>query len=135
MCNEDAGSNALQQCNVGGLVVVVGDESAGLELHLRCVEGVEGGITDKAGSGPLGVEGSLGPCVEAVALGSGVVSLNIANGGSCDYVFAGDPGRATTLRRVCEVDCVALIEKVRGPARAIVGCIEEVLGLGINISF
>ena len=77
----------------------------------------------------------MGPYVEAVALRGGEVCLDVANGGSFDSAFAGDPRRATTLGWVCQVDCVALVEKVGGPARAIVGCIEEILGLRVRARF
>lgn len=81
------------------------------------------------------MEECLRPCVEAVALRGGEVSLGVANRDYCDYALAGDPGRATTLGWICEVDCVALIEKVGSPARTVVGCVEEVLGLGIRVNY
>ena len=104
-----------------------------MELYLGGIEGVEGGITDEAGSWPLRVEGGLGPCVEAVALGGSEVGLDVANGGNCDCAVAGDPGRATALGWICEIYCVALIEEVGGPARAIIWCVEEILGFGVRI--
>ena len=45
------------------------------------------------------------------------------------------PGRATTLCLVCEIDFVALTEEVRGPAFAVVGCVQPVgacLGGAVN---
>ena len=41
---EDTGSEGVQQRDVGGFVVRVGDVRVGLQLDLGAVEGVEDGI-------------------------------------------------------------------------------------------
>lgn len=46
-------SNLIKESVVCGFSIVIRYKCAGLELYLRCVESVEDGVTNEAGTGPL----------------------------------------------------------------------------------
>lgn len=71
---------------------------------------------------------SLRPFVRCKFFGRGEVFLNIANWHGFDAAAcARDVRRTTTLRWIGQIDCIALPEKIRGPAFATIRGVEKVL--------
>lgn len=90
------------------------------------VEGVEDGVALQAGARPLGVVDGLG--VGGESFGSGELLFDCEDGEGGEFALVREVGRAASLGLVGDVDGVAAIEEVGGPALTAVGGVEPVLG-------
>jgi hypothetical protein len=89
------------------------------------VEGVEGWVACEAGAGPLRVQSCLG--VGGEVLWCGELLFEGFDGEERELAVAGEPRGAASLGLVGQVDRVALLEEVGGPALAAVGGVDPVL--------
>ena len=118
-------ADALQQRGAGGAVHGLGLVEVGEGLHLGRVEGVEDGVAEHAGAGPLRVQVRLRPAV--VVLRGREEVLGEVDAELAQRRLGRQPGGAAAVGLLDEVDLVALAQEVRGPALAVVGRVEEVL--------
>ena len=97
------------------------------ELDVGAVESVEDGVAHDAGAGPLRVVGGLWP--ETVVSRRGEALLNQLRRVRRRAIGAvsGLPGRAGAKRLVDDVNLVAILDKVRGPAASTIRFVEKIL--------